>query len=101
MKPQLPHIEKSSDENIEELFFPQKNIWCYTGFTLEQLTGKIQSRATGETAREMLKCIDILVDGKFEKELKNITLKFRGSENQRVIDMKKTLESGKITLYLE
>ena len=49
----------------------------------------------------MLKCIDILVDGKFEKELKNITLKFRGSENQRVIDMKKTLESGKITLYLE
>ena len=81
--------------------FPQKNIWCYTGFTLEQLTGKIQSRATGETAREMLKCIDILVNGKFEKELKNITLKFRGSENQRVIDMKKTLESGKITLYLE
>ena len=81
--------------------FPQKNIWCYTGFTLEQLTGKIQSRATGETAREMLKCIDILVDGKFEKELKNITLKFRGSENQRIIDMKKTLENGKITLYLE
>lgn len=81
--------------------FPQKTVWCYTGFTFEQLTGKAASRAAGSTANEMLKYIDVLVDGKFEKELKNITLKFRGSENQRIIDVRKTLESGNITLYLE
>ena len=44
---------------------------------------------------------DILVDGKFIKELKNISLKFRGSENQRIIDVKKTLEAEKIILYIE
>lgn len=80
---------------------PQKNVWCYSGFTLEQITGKEKSRACTETAQEMLKYIDILVDGRFEKERKNISLKFRGSENQRVIDLKKTLQSGKIQLYLE
>ena len=81
--------------------FPMKNVWCYSGFTLEQITGKEKSRAATDKAREMLYYIDLLVDGKFEKERKNISLKFRGSENQRVIDLKKTLENGKIILYLE
>ena len=81
--------------------YPMKNVWCYSGFTLEQITGKEKSRAATDKAREMLYYIDILVDGKFEKERKNISLKFRGSENQRVIDLKKTLENGKIILYLE
>ena len=80
---------------------PMKTVWSYSGFTLEQITGKEKSRACTETAQEMLKYIDILVDGRFEKELKNISLKFRGSENQRVIDLKKTLASGKVQLYLE
>ena len=78
-----------------------KTVWCYSGFTLDQLLGKEKSRAATETAKEMLKYIDILVDGRFEQELKNISLVFRGSENQRVIDLQKTLKTGEITLYLE
>lgn len=81
--------------------YPQKNVWCYSGFTFEEITGKKASRAFTDISVEMLKYIDILVDGKFNKELKNIMLKFRGSENQRVIDVKKTLECSEIVLYME
>lgn len=81
--------------------YPQKNVWCYSGFTFEEITGKKESRAFTDISVEMLKYIDILVDGKFNKELKNIMLKFRGSENQRVIDVKKTLECSEIVLYME
>lgn len=81
--------------------YPQKNVWCYSGFTFEEITGKKASRAFTDISVEMLKYIDILVDGKFNKELKNIMLKFRGSENQRVIDVKKTLENSEIVLYME
>lgn len=81
--------------------YPQKTVWCYSGFTLEQLLGAEKSRAATETAKKMLGYIDVLVDGRFERELKNISLVFRGSENQRVIDLKKTLADGKLTLYLE
>lgn len=81
--------------------YPQKNAWCYSGFTFEEITGKKASRAFTDISVEMLKYIDILVDGKFNKELKNIMLKFRGSENQRVIDVKKTLECSEIVLYME
>ena len=83
--------------------FPEKNVWCYSGFTIDEITGKSspQSRAFTEHSIEMLKLIDILVDGPFIEEKKNITLKFRGSENQRVIDIKKTVENGEIVLYLD
>lgn len=83
--------------------FPEKNVWCYSGFTIEEITGKSspKSRAFTEHSIEMLKLIDILVDGPFIEEKKNIMLKFRGSENQRVIDIKKTFENGEIVLYLD
>lgn len=81
--------------------FPLKTIWCYSGFTIEEITGKKESRAYTDISTEMLKLIDILVDGKFIKEQKNISLKFRGSENQRIIDVKKTIESNEIVLYLD
>lgn len=81
--------------------YPQKNVWCYSGFTFEEITGKKASRAFTDISVEMLKYIDILVDGKFNKKLKNMMLKFRGSENQRVIDVKKTLECSEIVLYME
>ncbi len=83
--------------------FPNKNVWCYTGFTLEQILGEGEpkSRAATEIAKEMLTLIDVLVDGPFVEELHSITLKFRGSSNQRVIDIKKTINEKKIVLYLE
>ena len=74
-------------------------MWCYTGYTLENdLLG--ESRARCEVTDEMLGMIDVLVDGEFKEELKNIALAFRGSSNQRLIDLKKTLQSGK-TVTLE
>ncbi len=74
--------------------FAHKDIWCYSGFTFEEILGG--SRASGDTANALLNNIDVLVDGRFEKDKKDIRLKFRGSSNQRIIDVKKTLASGKI-----
>ena len=65
--------------------FPQKTIWCYSGFCFEELA---------ESSRNILELIDVLVDGPFVEEKKNLRLKFRGSENQRIIDVKKSLEKG-------
>lgn len=76
---------------------PQKNIWCYTGFTLERLLNE-KDYCHSPFTLELLDNIDVLVDGKFEEDKKNIRLKFRGSENQRVIDMNKTRSMGKIML---
>lgn len=81
--------------------FPQKDIWCYSGFTFEEITGKVKSRAKTDVSEEMLSLIDVLVDGRFEQTLKDISLKFRGSSNQRVIDVKKTLAEKRIVLYME
>ncbi|MDE5715686.1 MAG: anaerobic ribonucleoside-triphosphate reductase activating protein [Anaeroplasmataceae bacterium] len=76
--------------------FPNKTIWCYTGYTLE--TDLLQGRAHNQVTNEFLSYIDVLVDGKFEEELKDITLKFRGSSNQRIIDLKETLKNNQIIL---
>lgn len=80
--------------------YPEKDIWAYTGFVLDQdlLDG---GRRHCEVTDEMLSYIDILVDGPFKQERKNISLAFRGSENQRVIDLKKSLKEKEVILYLE
>lgn len=78
---------------------PQKDVWCYSGFTFEELTG--ESRARCEVTDEMLSLIDVLVDGRFEKDKRNISLRFRGSENQRIIDLKQTLKTGEIVIWNE
>ena len=72
---------------------PNKSVWCYTGFLYDSqlLSGKV---GDGETVKEKLKNIDVLVDGKFVEELKSPDLLFRGSSNQRIIDVKKSMESG-------
>ena len=78
---------------------PKKTIWAYSGYTFEELTKG--SRARCEFTDEILSMLDVLVDGEFKSELKNISLKFRGSSNQRVIDVKKTLKEGRIVLFLD
>ena len=75
---------------------PNKNIWCYTGYTLE--TDLLQGKAHTPITEEILSYIDVLVDGKFVEELKSLMLKFRGSSNQRLIDLPKTLKTGEIVL---
>lgn len=76
--------------------YPKKNIWCYTGYQLEELLTP-SAHPHCEATEEMLSCIDILIDGRFIPEEKDISLQFRGSRNQRVIDMNRTRQSGKIT----
>ena len=78
--------------------YPDKTIWCYSGYLLDEELLK-ESRARCEATDEMLSLIDVLVDGEFVEELKDISLKFKGSSNQRVIDLKKTLESGEIKIH--
>jgi len=74
--------------------FPKKTIWSYTGYTFEQLL-------EDDLAKEILNYLDVIVDGKYVKELRNIDLPWRGSSNQRVIDVKKSLESGEIILLYD
>ncbi|TGY97248.1 anaerobic ribonucleoside-triphosphate reductase activating protein [Petralouisia muris] len=79
--------------------YPQKTVWCYTGYLFDrELQGK--GRAVCGATEELLSLIDILVDGEFVQEKKNISLRFRGSENQRIIDVKKSLEQGTIVQVL-
>ncbi|MBQ9328072.1 MAG: anaerobic ribonucleoside-triphosphate reductase activating protein [Solobacterium sp.] len=79
---------------------PEKTIWSYTGFVYERdlVEG---GRRHCEVTDEMLSYLDVLVDGPFVEELKDIRLVFRGSANQRVLNMKETLRTGDPVLYLE
>lgn len=79
--------------------FPQKTIWLYSGFTLEELEGNGSRAACGKTTYDILSLIDVLVDGRFIEEEKDITLRFRGSANQRLIDMKRTRDEGTVVLW--
>lgn len=69
-----------------------KNIWCYTGYTYEQLLENSRQA-------ELLRHIDVLVDGRFVQALKDETLHFRGSSNQRLIDVQASLKAGQTVIY--
>ena len=69
-------------------YYPKKTVWLYTGYLYEQLSDL-----------SIMEYIDVLVDGRFIEEQKDITLVFRGSSNQRIIDVRKTREEGEIALY--
>ena len=88
----LPLVKEAKEK------YPNKNIWCYTGFTFDTDVINRMSKNWEET-RQLLKYIDVMVDGKFVDELKDITLKFRGSSNQRIIDVKKSLLKKQVVLY--
>ena len=74
--------------------YPNKTVWCYSGYTWEQLTGKEPSLARCEATDELLSLLDVLVDGEFVQAKHDISLRFRGSSNQRLLDVKKTLAAG-------
>ena len=77
--------------------FPEKNIWAFTGFTYEELLAE-DSHPRCEATDSLLSLLDVLVDGRFVEELKDISLRFRGSSNQRLIDLNATRQSGMVTL---
>jgi len=88
----LPLLKRIKDE------LPDKTIWIYSGYTFEELTDSSNKRCHGEHTKEILGMIDVLVDGEFVLSKKDISLRFRGSSNQRIIDLKKTLAKGEIVL---
>ena len=77
-----------------KMVFPNKDIWIYSGYTWEDI---IQN----DTLKEILKYTDVLVDGAYIDELRDISLAFRGSSNQRIIDVQKTLDSNEVVLWQE
>lgn len=77
--------------------FPEKDIWCYTGYTLE--TDLLAGKARTEVTDELLSLMDVLVDGEFIEAQKNISLRFRGSENQRLLALRETLSAGRPVLW--
>lgn len=88
----LPFVKR-----IKEIY-PDKTVWCYSGYVYEKdILGKM-CQEWAET-KELISMIDVLVDGPFIEEKKNISLQFRGSENQRLIDIKKSLSSGQTVLW--
>ncbi len=77
-------------ENVRRTF-PHKTVWCYSGFTFEEL----YSGTVGEYASDLLSHIDVLVDGRFEQDKTDLSLLFRGSDNQRILDVKRSLAEGR------
>lgn len=72
--------------------YSDKSIWCWSGFTLEQIM-------LNEDMSELLREVDVLIDGKFVEKKKDLNLRFRGSSNQRIIKVQETLQQGEIVLY--
>ena len=85
------------------LYNDKKSIWIYTGYTLEELKNIMNDGSTKYKVfyKYIMNNIDVLVDGRFEEDKKDISLKFKGSTNQRIIDMKETIKQNKIILYYD
>lgn len=77
---------------IKKIVIPHNNIWCYTGFTFEEIINN-------KNQIQLLRHINVLVDSKFDYTKRDITLAFRGSSNQRIIDVKQSLKQGKPIPY--
>ena len=80
--------------------YPNKNLWLFTGNLYEELTGALGEHPKRlDVTDELLSLVDILVDGRFEEDKKSLGIRFRGSTNQRVIDMNETRRLGSITIW--
>ncbi len=91
----LPFLKKV------KLQYPQKDIWAFSGFRYDDELTKAGAYPNREVTRELLSLIDVLVDGRYVESLKNISLKFRGSSNQRIIDLNETRKNSVLTLWDE
>ena len=78
--------------------YPEKTVWCYSGYLFDDdlLTGRL---CDPSITMRMLNCIDILVDGEFVDEKKDLTLRFKGSSNQRIIDVQKSLKANQVVIW--
>lgn len=107
--------EPLAEQNLDDVLslikeirisFPEKTIWLYTGYSYSEIFRGQSSCLSQEglnnfKRREIIKQCDVLVDGEYIDEQKDLSLKFRGSKNQRVIDAKETLKQGKVVLYCD
>lgn len=111
--------EPLAEQNLDDVLslikeirisFPEKTIWLYTGYKFDLLNSKYNEykytlfAANADewlTRWEIISNVNVLVDGEYIDEQKDLTLKFRGSKNQRVIDVKETLKQGKVVLYCD
>lgn len=97
-------MEPSNQEGILPLLrrvketYPEKTIWCYTGYLFDEDILEKMCRES-EITKEIVSYLDIVVDGEFVEAQKNLKVNFRGSDNQRIIDVKKTLEAGEIVRW--
>ena len=91
-EPLAPENVESSKEILKEAkeSYPNKYVWLFTGYTYEEILDK-----------SILNYVDVLVDGRFVDELKDLSLAFRGSSNQRIIDVKESIKNNKVILYME
>lgn len=98
-------FEKENQETLVKLYrkvkaqYPDKSIWSFSGYLFDKdiITGKRHFEVTDE----ILSYLDVLIDGPFNNDLRNISLAFRGSENQRVIDVQASLKTKSVVLYLK
>lgn len=106
--------EPLAEQNLDDVLslikeircsFPKKTIWLYTGFTFEKLLSPLlinQLPTPEEDKRiEIIRSIDVLIDGEYIDEQRDVTLKWRGSANQRVVDIQKSLAERKVVLYCD
>ena len=106
-----PLSEENLDKTLEtadkiRLSFPNKSIWLYSGYCFddEECWVKPKNDITNIyrfMRQEIIKSVDVMVDGRYIDSQRDVTLRWRGSKNQRVIDVKKSLEKGEITLWCQ
>lgn len=98
-------LEEANIQSVLDLiieireFYPDKDIWLYTGWTWESIFNHTHDILYDRMREQVIKLCDIVVDGPYIESLKDMTLKWRGSSNQRVIDVKKSLQADTVILY--